>query len=209
MDPRDRQLIDLYLSYQCDLIDDPFTAGIWQIASSFANSPGDDIINIGSLVPGPVGPTGPIGPTGPTGPSQGEIGPTGPTGPTGPSGEIGPTGSVGETGPVGSTGPMGPTGPGCECKAILITDDYTVQPDDFYIGAQQLVKNEITVTLPADPPDCRKLCIKLELGPPIGNRKLTILAASGGTIDGSPSQVLTVPWEGICLISRGGDWYII
>ena len=47
----------------------------------------------------------------------------------------------------------------------------------------------------------------------MGNRKVTIATLDDGssliipTIDGNTTYVLTVPWESVSLVCRGGDWF--
>lgn len=153
----------------------------------------------------------PTGPTGPTGP-QGEPGPTGPTGPQGDSGTTGPTG---ETGPQGQPGPIGPTGPTgectCECKTVLVSKDYAAQRDDYYIGVNS--SRPVTITLPCDSTDCDQIIVKAEMGPPLGNRKITIIPCQASEpfpkIDGEDDYVIEVPYQSVHLIYRGGNWWII
>jgi hypothetical protein len=154
----------------------------------------------------------PPGPTGPQGP-QGDPGPTGPTG-EGQPGTTGPTGPTGETGADGQPGPTGPTGPtgecSCQCSAILVSKDYTAQVDNYYIGVNS--DGPVTITLPPDPPDCTELIIKAEMGPPLGNRKITIIPYPDGTgtkIDGSNSYIIEVPYQSVDLLYRDGNWWII
>jgi hypothetical protein len=144
----------------------------------------------------------------PPGP-QGE---QGPPGPPGPQGEIGPPG---ESGPQGEPGPAGPPGPpgdcGCECKRILVTEDYTAQVDDHYIGVDST--GPVTITLPADCSDSCEIIVKAEMGPPLGNRKITIVPPDDGStiilIDGKASYVIETPYESVRLICRDDNWWII
>jgi len=146
----------------------------------------------------PPGPPGPPGPSGATG----EPGPQGPEGPPGP---------VGEQGPKGDTGPIGPPGPPGECtyhcEAILVTEDYTADSDDCYIGVNSL--GPVTVTLPADCSDSHQIIIKAEMGPPLGNRKVTVTTSDGSTIDGESEYVMEVPWQSVHLFCRDGNWFIV
>lgn len=145
------------------------------------------------------------------GENDGGNGPTGPTGPTGPQGDPGPTGPTGATGPTGGQGPTGPTGPAgsctCTCQTILVTEDYTASCSDYYIGVNST--GPVTITLPPDCGDCCELVIKAEMGPPLGNRKVTITTSDDSTIDDATSYVIEVPWQSVNLICRGGNWYII
>lgn len=158
--------------------------------------------------PGPTGDTGPVGPSGPTGD-------TGPAGPTGDVGPIGPPGVPGDTGPQGEPGPIGPPGPAgscsCNCNSILISRDYTATITDYYIGVNS--EDPVTIVLPVydeDDEKCHEIVVKAEMGPPLGNRKITIKTASEDiTIDGDEQVVMTVPWESVTLFYRGGNWFKI
>jgi hypothetical protein len=142
-------------------------------------------------------------------------GPPGEPGPEGPPGPPGPSGPPGEQGPPGQPGPVGPPGPPgtCDrqCKKVLVSEDYDAQVDDFYIGVNS--SGPITITLPADCDDSCELVIKAEMGPPLGNRKITIFPAFDGstisTIDGNQGIVLQEPYESVRLICRDGNWWII
>ena len=142
-------------------------------------------------------------------PTQGE---QGPPGPPGPPGESGPPG---EQGPPGEPGPPGPPGPSGECarycKRILVSEDYHAEVDDYYIGV--VSTGPIIITLPADCDDSCEIIIKAEMGPPLGNRKITIFPPADGStiisIDGNEGIVLQEPYESVRLICRGGNWWII
>jgi hypothetical protein len=159
--------------------------------------------------PGPIGPTGPTGPSGgPTGP-QGEIGPTGDVGPTGNQGDIGPTGPEGiqgETGPTGSTGSTGPQGdPGVQglVNTVLVSENYVAKLTDFYIGT--INEKPITITLPSVAPKGTQYLIKLQIGAPVGNRKVTV--KSSADLDNSSSIVLENPYESLQVLFQG-SWHI-
>ena len=122
-----------------------------------------------------------------------------PPGPPGPQGEQGPPGPQGEQGPPGICT--------CFCNEILISQDYEASSNDYYIGVNS--SGPVKVILPEDPKDCQQLVIKAEMGPPLGNRKITISTNDSSTIDGNDEYVMTVPYESIQLISRGGEWFII
>ena len=143
-------------------------------------------------------------PTGATGP-QGEPGPTGPTGPQGEPG----TGVTGPTGPTGPQGEPGPTGDceNCSCNTILVSEDYQATSTDYYIGVNS--DSATTITLPEDCEDCQVIVVKAEMGPPLGNRKITITTADNSTIDGDTEYVIEVPWDSLTVICRGGNWFII
>ena len=164
-----------------------------------------DIINFSSSsTPGPPGPPGP----------QGDSGPKGDTGPAGPPGEQGPPGPQGEAGPAGAqgkTGPQGPAGPISGdpiYNTVLIDSDYTVSLDDAYIGVKST--KPITVKLPIEPPEGILYIVKLEMGAPIGNRKVTIKSLDPSVkIDGSLSIILQNPYEYISIIYRGHGWHVV
>ena len=138
-------------------------------------------------------------------------GPPGPPGPIGETGPPGPSGETGEQGPPGEPGPIGPPGPpgecSCECSATLVSQDYTAQMDDYYIGVNS--SGPVTITLPADCDDCDEIVVKAEMGPPLGNRKITVTTSDGSTIDGDDEYIIEVPYQSVRLICRGGEWWII
>jgi hypothetical protein len=155
---------------------------------------------------------GGAGPPGPTGP-QGEAGPTGPqgeAGPTGPQGDPGPTGPQGEPGPTGPQGPPGPSSPSESCincsDNILIEKDYSVTDTDYYIGVK--ATKPLNVFLPLVPIEGKIYIIKLEMEPPVGNRKIT-LKGNGKLIDGKSSVVLENAYESITVLFRTDGWNII
>lgn len=132
--------------------------------------------------------------------------PTGPTGPPGVSGATGATGAAGDG--TGATGATGATGPGGsqQCSTRVVDSDYTATCDDYYVGVNST--DAVTITLPSECTDCCELVIKAEMGPPLGNRKVTVDAGSS-TIDGESTYVMSVPWESVRVICRDGNWYII
>lgn len=144
----------------------------------------------------------------------GPPGPPGPAGEPGPPGPPGPPGTSGEQGPPGPPGPPGPSGPPgnctCQCKTVLVSSDYLAQCDDCYIGV--ISTGPVTITLPPDCTDGSKVIVKAEMGPPLGNRKVTIVVAddvSEHRIDGELSYVIEVPYQSVQLLFRGGHWHVI
>jgi hypothetical protein len=131
--------------------------------------------------------------------------------PPGPPGPQGPSGPPGEQGPKGEPGPPGPPGPPgectCECTAILVSQDYTATLADYYIGVNST--GPVTITLPANCTTCCQIIVKAEMGPPLGNRKITITTSDGSTIDGDASYVMSIPYQSVQLLCRGGNWNII
>jgi len=94
-----------------------------------------------------------------------------------------------------------------KCSAIVVDEDYFVQESDYYIGIKAV--GPVKIYLPENPDDCFHLIIKVDMGPPIGNKKITIIAQGASTIDGAPTYVLTVPYECVNLISQGNNWHVI
>jgi hypothetical protein len=138
-----------------------------------------------------------------------------PPGPQGEQGPPGPSGPPGEPGPQGEPGPPGPPGPSGngdrECKRILVTEDYNAQVDDYYIGVNS--SGPVTITLPSDCGDCQEIIVKAEMGPPLGNRKITIVPPDDGStitlIDGEMDYVIEVPYGSVRLICRDNNWWIV
>ena len=122
-----------------------------------------------------------------------------------------PPGATGATGPEGPPGPAGATGAtgncSCQCSARLVSQDYVATVDDYYIGVNSL--GPTTITLPNNPPDCTEIIVKAEMGPPLGNRKVTVAAPAGSNIDGSSTYVIEVPYQSVNVLSRGGTWHIV
>ena len=144
-------------------------------------------------------------PPGPTGP-QGDQGPTGPSGPPGPSGPSGESGTPGESGPTGPTGPPGECT--CKCSTTLVSQDYTAKMDDYYIGVNS--SGPVTITLPSNCTDCQQIIVKAEMGPPLGNRKVSIITTGTTYIDGVVQEyVIEVPFQSVQFLCRDGNWYII
>lgn len=134
--------------------------------------------------------------------------PPGPVGPSGPPGNDGPPGPPGLDGPIGPQGPPGPPGIcTCRCSTRLVTENYSATCDDYYIGVNS--EDPITISLPEECSDCCELIIKAEMGPPLGNRKVTIQATGASYIDGTDKYVIEVPYQSLNIICRDGDWHII
>jgi hypothetical protein len=120
----------------------------------------------------------------------------------------GPPGPPGEPGPPGPPGPPGEPGVcTCKCKSILVSEDYTATCDDYYIGVNS--NEPVTITLPETCTDCCEIIVKAEMGPPLGNRKVTVTTTDGSYIDGIDKYVMEVPYQSVNIICRGGDWHII
>jgi hypothetical protein len=150
---------------------------------------GVDVINyITSTSPAIPGPPGPPGP-------PGEAGPQGDTGPAGPQGEVGPAGPPGESRMVSTY------------KTTLIASDYKIKEEDVYIGVNS--KAPVEILLPIDPDEGSFYIIKLEMPPPIGNRKVTITTDNNVKIDGKTFLTLQNPYETVTLIYRENGWHKI
>ena len=109
---------------------------------------------------------------------------------------------------VGEQGPQGESGK-CTCsrKAIVITENYTVLDDDYYIGCRNT--KPIEVTLPSTPNDATELIIKFELGTPVVHKETTIVTSDGSLIDGSTTRKVKAPYRGIHILYRAGGWFVI
>lgn len=132
-----------------------------------------------------------------------------PPGPPGSPGEPGPPGKPGEPGPPGPPGPPGKPGPPGTClhPCILVSEDYTTTDFDYYIGVNS--EKPVTISLLNDVDSCTEYVIKAEMGPPIGNRKITIKPEAPSLIDGDTIYTIEVPYQSVNVIFRGGNWHIV
>lgn len=170
----------------------------------------DDIDIINYCAPGIQGATGPIGPQGEPGPigPQGIPGETGATGDAGLQGPAGPQGEAGIQGPTGPQGPEGPSSGDPIYNTVQVIKDYTALQDDAYIGV--VSTKPLTIYLPISPMEGTLYVIKLEMGAPIGTRKVTIKSLDSSVkIDGSISVILQQPYETISLLYRATEWHIV
>lgn len=94
-----------------------------------------------------------------------------------------------------------------QVSTILVETNYTATEVDYYIGVDS--KKAVTITLPPVPNDGKIIVIKAEMKPPIGNRKITIEASDGSSIDGYSNHVIHVSNECVHLIYRGHSWHVI
>lgn len=200
MDSAERKLIDLHnLLAQYQRSNDPKLEAIIQVTraeiTKMLHQPCSDgvSINIDSIDNDRDGECPPECPPGP----QGATGATGPKG---------TKGSQGLSGPTGPTGPQGPPGP-IKRKCILVSEDYTATSFDYYIGVDSL--ESVTVILRGDADPCTEYIIKVEMEPPIGNRKVIVKPQEPSLIDGNESYTMTTPYESVRVFSRGGNWYTI
>ena len=173
----------------------------------------NSVVNSGAGTPGPEGPPGPQG----VGVASAEV--------TDNPGDllllltdgtiinagvvVGPPGPIGDQGPPGPQGDPGPPGPAepCTCPTTTIAGDYCATANDCYIGAQ--LKNAATVTLPNTVPPGTRYTIKLEVGAPVGTRKLTVQPTSPALINGVTAITLTTPYESVSVIYNNNNWWII
>lgn len=113
----------------------------------------------------------------------------------------------GPPGPQGEPGPPGPPGPsGDEHSAITINQDYIASATDSYIGVNS--NEPVTITLSKNCINGHKVSIKVQFGPPVGNRKVTILPGIG-SIDGSNMFIMQNPYESISVVFNDGNWWIV
>ena len=122
-------------------------------------------------------------------------------------------GPPGPPGPQGETGPAGPPGPSVQegdpiYNTLLIDRDYTITQEDAYIGVNST--GPVSILLPSNLIEGSVFVIKLEMGPPIGNRKVTVKPDSQDSkIDGDSSVILKKSYESITVIYRGDNWFLI
>ena len=176
--------------------------------------PDNDLFINSSISTGVPGPAGPPGPQGPPGPSGGPPGPAGEPGTNGADGTNGTNGADGTNGIDGTNGtngidgepgPQGPPGPSGSVSrnTIVVTEDYTATLTDYYIGVNN--NKPVTITLPDDAPKGTEYIIKLQIGAPVGNRKVTV--KSGTNIDNVNIIILTNPYEALQVLFQG-NWHI-
>jgi len=120
--------------------------------------------------------------------------------------EPGVQGTQGVQGAQGIQGPAGPT-VGGSCDKILVSSDYTASCNNFYIGVNS--DGPVTITLPECEEGCCEIVIKAEMGPPLGNRKITVVPSGNTTIDDGDKYVMEVPYEVLRIICNNGKWYTI
>jgi hypothetical protein len=213
MDTNQRKLVELQeallrLHYGEKAPEDLIKQAQFALAGGIDTGPGNDtvIINQGAndgtqCVQGIQGLQGADG-------AQGTQGIQGIQGIGGEGGEAGSQGLQGLDGPIGPIGPPGECS--CDCQAILVSEDYSADSSDYYIGVNS--DGPTVIELPCDVRDCLEIIVKAEMGPPLGNRKITIIPCQDSTackIDGEDSYVIEVPYQSVNLIYRGGNWWIV
>jgi hypothetical protein len=108
---------------------------------------------------------------------------------------------------VGPEGPRGDAAPPGDIETVLVSEDYESTIDNCYIGVNS--DRPVTISLPVDISDGHQIAIKAEMGTTLSKRKVTIKTLDGSLIDGSPTFVLSVPYQSVHLIRRGLNWHII
>jgi hypothetical protein len=171
----------------------------------------------GATQPGPPGPAGPQGATGPQGEPgidgaqgiQGEPGIDGAQGIQGEPGIDGAQGIQGEPGPQGIQGIQGEPGlPGTTILPTVLTgSSFHATEKNCYIGINS--KEPSTIYLPSNIQPGHYFIIKLEMGAPIGNRKVTIIPPGTTTIDGENFLTLQNPYESVTIIFHSNNWFTI
>jgi hypothetical protein len=76
---------------------------------------------------------------------------------------------------------------------------------DYYIGVSST--GPVKITLPK-PTHGRQIVVKLEMGSPIGSRKVTV-DGNGALLDDSATVVLKNPYDLLRLIARDVNWHIV
>ena len=112
-------------------------------------------------------------------------------------------------GPMGPQGPQGDPGtdPETSCNTVTVKENYESTSDDCYIGVNS--SGPVTISLPVDISDGHQIAIKAQMGPPLGNRKVTIVTLDGSLIDGENSYTMTVPYESVHVLYHDGNWNIV
>jgi len=90
-------------------------------------------------------------------------------------------------------------------NTVLVTSGtYNVLPIDQYIGVDST--GPVTIQLPAGAAG-RTYSIKDEHGQ--GSGKITVKGSSGELVDGAASYIISVPFQSITVVFRGGSWHVI
>lgn len=209
MNSLDRRLVELNealikLSVNKQHVSEETIAQAQQALSGVTNTTPKGTIVINQTESDCICPPGEQGPPGEKG-DPGEQGPQGEKGDKGEKGEKGDPGPQGEKGDKGDPGLPGESS--CSISTILITDDYEVSLTDCYIGVQN--EDPVLIILPSDCPDGKVYTIKAEIGPPVGNRKITVISEDESLIDGEDEVILTNPYSSLTVVRHHGQWYII
>jgi len=89
--------------------------------------------------------------------------------------------------------------------------NYSLSASTYYLGIRNAY-GPTNVILPEASNELNKCpvkIIKLEMGPPIGTRRVTISSSDGALIDGQSDYILQTPYECVTLIHSGDDWFVI
>jgi hypothetical protein len=89
----------------------------------------------------------------------------------------------------------------------LVSEDYTVEVDDYYIGVNST--GPVHITLPTDCSNTCEIIVKAEMNPPLGNRKITIKTSDDSLIDGYSVYTIQTSHDSVRLICNGGNWWTI
>lgn len=106
----------------------------------------------------------------------------------------------------GTTGNITISGTGTQnINTVLVTSGtYTVLAIDQYIGVSST--SAVTINLPAGAAG-RTYSIKDEYGQ--GSGKITVQGVAGEQIDKAATYVISVPFQAITVVFRGGTWHVI
>jgi hypothetical protein len=116
---------------------------------------------------------------------------------------------LGVPGPAGPAGPPGPAGPSASCgvvNATTVAENYQASNNNCYIGVN--AEQPVVITLPLTPQSGQLIIVKVEMGPPIGNRKVTVMPPNNLTIDNKNFLVLQEPWESVTLV-YSTNWFTV
>lgn len=93
------------------------------------------------------------------------------------------------------------------CSTTTVSEDYECSDSDCYIGVNS--SGPVSISLPVDSGDGKQIAVKAQMGPPLGNRKVTINTLDGSLIDNEPTYVITIPYESVHIIRNGFNWWVI
>jgi hypothetical protein len=110
---------------------------------------------------------------------------------------------------ITASGVLSATGSGGNsCATTYINRDYSIEPNDYYIGVVKGQEDIISIILPMPQPECRTIIIKDQRGP--GRYKVYLLPQTGSTLEGETNPLkLEQPYESITLLGQGSAWWVI
>lgn len=123
-----------------------------------------------------------------------------------PPGSPGPQGEPGPAGPAGPPGPPGTDSNG-QLPVVNTGSSYNAKLTDCYIGVNS--DEPTTIILPESPEPGKFYIIKLEMGAPIGNRKVKVIPSGSAQIDNNNFVTLQEPYESITVIYNNNNWYTV